>query len=81
MKKLKTTWKIEPGDGTGCSIQDNMVRNENGLCSIPECGKPLPENAVSYGFLCKVCEAHQEEIEEVIAINKAYFEKYYYKKL
>lgn len=29
MKELKTSWDLQPGDGTGSSINDAMVRNEN----------------------------------------------------
>lgn len=61
MEKLKTIWSMQPGDGTGCSIADATVRNQNGVCSILGCGKALTSDAVSYGILQKLCSDHEAE--------------------
>jgi hypothetical protein len=58
MKKLKSKWKIEPGDGSGMSIADALVRNSNGLCAIMNCGKPMNcknEYTIFGGILCNDC--------------------------
>ena len=64
MKKiLKSSWSIEPGDGTGCSIADAIVRNNNGICSTFNCGKAILPDAKTYcdvGKLCPDCEVLRE---------------------
>ena len=52
---LKTTFRLEPGDGSGCSIKDAVVRNERGVCAMLECGKSITDDAVSYGLIQKLC--------------------------
>jgi hypothetical protein len=69
MEKLQMKWTIEPGDGTGCSIQDAYVRNEKGICSILNCGKAIAENAISYGLLQKLC--HDCEVEHKKFIDES----------
>lgn len=55
---------MEPGDGTGCSLQDAKVRNEKGLCAIQGCGKVCDGG---YGFLnVKLCNPHSDEIKKLI---------------
>jgi hypothetical protein len=65
MDKLpKQSWKLEPGDGTGNSIADAMVRNDQGICGHLGCGKPLPEGAIGSMAYGKLCEEHQKEIDQ-----------------
>jgi len=59
---MKAVWKMEPGDGTGCSIADAMVRNERGLCSIQGCNNPITSDAISYGLFCKMCPDCENEL-------------------
>lgn len=66
MRKLKATYKLEPGDGTGHSIADMRVRNARGICSFQGCGKKIKENAESRGMYGELCDEHDAEIETSI---------------
>ena len=67
MEKLpKMNWLIELGDGTGCSITDAQIRNQNGICSILGCNKKLANDAVSYGLLQKLCSDHEIEHKNLL---------------
>jgi len=63
MKKLQAIWRMEPGDGTGCSIADAEVRNASGVCALLNCGKPIAPDAVSHGLFCKLCLDCEAQIE------------------
>jgi len=55
---LHPNWETQPGDGTGCSIVDGKVRNQQGLCAIQKCGNPMNDSnplTVFGCFLCDVC--------------------------
>lgn len=65
---VKVNWSLEPGDGTGNSIQDAHVRNEKGICSILGCSKNTKDDAISYGLMQKLCP--ECEIEHLKCIEK-----------
>lgn len=86
-KLPKQKWTIEPGDGTGCSISDALVRNSWGVCSVLGCGQKLNEDAVGRGLYCKLCPQHEKELDECTQkITKEYIDEVdawaiYYSKL
>lgn len=57
--KLQATWRMEPGDGTGCSIADMQVRNARGECGSQGCVNPLDHHLQSRFYLqsrfCPTC--------------------------
>jgi hypothetical protein len=50
-------FKIYSGETTidDCSIAGQRMRNENGLCSIADCKKPLGDAPKNFWLLGKVC--------------------------
>jgi len=62
--KLNAVWKMEPGDGTGKSIADAMIRNEKGLCAI--CDNTILPESICYGIFCKLCPICEKEILEAL---------------
>ena len=49
------SFKLEPGDGTGCSIADGMKRNEQGMCGSYQCSN-FKSNFYFMGVaLCDSC--------------------------
>ncbi len=60
---LKPKWTIEPGDGTGCSLQDAKVRNDRGICAYLDCGQPLSPSGTSWGLMQKLCVQHEESLD------------------
>lgn len=48
-------WKLEPGDGTGCSPADSHARNGKGICGVQGCGNTVAPSAVSYALVGQLC--------------------------
>lgn len=57
-RRLQSTWKLESGDGTGCSLADARARNLRNKCGFPGCEEP-PGDGTFMGF--RVCVKHGEE--------------------
>ena len=54
---LKQDSNPQPGDGTGSLIRDAMVRNDQGICGIQNCGGKLSEGFRMHtaGKICIKC--------------------------
>jgi hypothetical protein len=61
-KVIIPTFRLEPGDGSGCSLEDARVRNTKGICAIFGCGNPLSiKNYWVVGYVCDDCDEKYEK--------------------
>jgi hypothetical protein len=60
---MTPSFNIEPGDGTGSSLKDARIRNNNGICAITNCGKPCLDSCISGVLL--FCKTHRKTLNEI----------------
>jgi len=67
MKKIKTKWQMEPGDGTGSSIADARIRNEKGICALKDCNKKINKRSHTLKiFDVKICLTCHNKVQKII---------------
>ena len=64
---MRPKFTLEPGDGTGCSIADARVRNNNGLCGMQSCGGKLGKDENMLGmFFIRLCDSCYEDYKKFV---------------